>query len=273
MAALVAGCAKPPSDHARLTTAALPTGEAVAILSQDMPAPLTASGDQHEAAPLAGRDLVVATVADLRKLAPKEVILTFDDGPHPSITPKILATLDKYGVKATFFMVGTMATSYSSVARQVALAGHTVGAHSHNHENLSAITFEAAQEVLAKGDGEIAAALKPAGRKMAPFFRFPYLLETRALRADLSGAGTVIFGVDIDSWDYLDQTNEEILNRTLRRLDAKGKGVVLFHDIQPHTAVLLPDFLDALIERGYKVVHAVPQDQSVPDIRAVLASL
>ena len=114
---------------------------------------------------------------------------------------------------------------------------------------------------------------KPAGRTLAPFFRFPYLAETRALRADLTGSGIVIFGVDIDSWDYLKQSNERILARTLRRLDAAGRGIVLFHDIQPHTAKLLPAFLDAVRERGFTIVNAVPPANSAPKIKAVLASL
>ena len=113
---------------------------------------------------------------------------------------------------------------------------------------------------------------RPAGPSRR-FFRFPYLAETRALRADLTGSGIVIFGVDIDSWDYLKQSNERILARTLRRLDAAGRGIVLFHDIQPHTAKLLPAFLHAVRERGFTIVNAVPPANSAPKIKAVLASL
>ena len=293
LAGLVAGCAKPPQDQAELTTQAMASGPVAAVTTQPMPDvlgkgsslptildPKTLEALEDAsiqtgaiATPsIAGRTLYVSSVKDLEKLKPGEIILTFDDGPHPTITPKILATLKEYGVKATFFMVGKMAKAHAETAQLVATAGHTVGSHSHNHENFTAITYDAAIASVDTSESEIAAALKLAGKKPSPFFRFPYLAQTKALRADLIGAGFVIFDVDIDSWDYLSQSTDTILNRTLRRLDEKGKGIVLFHDIHARTAKLLPAFLDALSERGYKVVRAMPKNTSIFDM-ITLASL
>ena len=293
LAGLVAGCAKPPQDGAELTTQAVAAGPVGAVTSQPIPDVLGKAGTlptildpktlealsdpsivtgSIAVQSIAGRTLYVSSLKDFEKLKPGEIILTFDDGPNPSITPKILATLKEYGVKATFFMVGKMAKAHAETAQLVAKAGHTVGSHSHNHENFTAITYDAAISSVDTSEAEIAAALKPAGKKPAPFFRFPYLAQTKALRTDLSGAGFVIFDVDIDSWDYLSQSTDTILNRTLRRLDEKGKGIVLFHDIHARTAKLLPAFLEALRERGYKVVRAVPKNTSIFDM-ITLASL
>ena len=292
-AGLLSGCAKPPQDEAVLTTQALPSAEVGAVAHQAMPSPIGASSKlptildaktlkalnddevvtaSVEGLSMAGRTLYISSVADFAKLRPGEVILTFDDGPHPTITPKILKTLKAYKVKATFFMVGKMAKAHAETAQLVAKAGHTIGSHTHNHENLSAITFDAALTSVTKSETEISAALKPAGGKLSPFFRFPYLVETRALRTDLTDSGITIFGVDIDSWDYLSQSSETVLKRTLRRLDEKGKGIVLFHDIHARTAKLLPDFLDALRERGYTVVRAVARNQTLFDM-ITIASL
>ena len=293
LAGLVSGCAKPPQDQAELTTQAVASGSVGAVSNQSMPdvlgkaetlptilnpKTLKALNDPSIVTgalamqSIAGRTLYVSSIKDFQKLKPGEIILTFDDGPSPSVTPKILATLKEYGVKATFFMVGNMAKAHSKTAQLVAKAGHTIGSHSHNHENFTAITHDAALNSVDVSEAEIAAALKPVSKKPAPFFRFPYLAQTKGLRADLSGAGLVIFDVDIDSWDYLSQSTDTILNRTLRRLDDKGRGIVLFHDIHSRTAKVLPAFLEALRERGYKVVRAVPKNTSIFDM-ITLASL
>lgn len=291
-AGLLAGCAKPPQDEAVLTTQALPSEDVGAVAHQAMPAALGPPSElptildaktlttlrdpdivtgSIEGLGIAGRTLYVSSVADFAKLRKGEVILTFDDGPHPTITPKILKTLKAYGVKATFFMVGKMARAHAETAQLVAKAGHTIGSHTHNHENLSAVTYEAALTSITKSEIEISAALKPGGYKLSPFFRFPYLMETRALKADLADSDITVFGVDIDSWDYLSQSTDKVLKRTLRRLDEKGKGIVLFHDIHARTAKLLPDFLDALQEHGYTVVRAVPKSRSLFDMINIAA--
>ena len=63
----------------------------------------------------------------------KDVYLTFDDGPIPEVTPKVLAILDKYGIKATFFMVGENIDKHPEVFAQVLAAGHSIGNHTYNH--------------------------------------------------------------------------------------------------------------------------------------------
>lgn len=195
--------------------------------------------------------------SDLR-LKAGEVLLTFDDGPSVTQTPRILKALAQYGVRATFFMVGKSAKAHPGLVQQVARAGHTIGSHTHNHENLAKRSQASAVKAVLTGEDEVAAALAPIGKKVAPFFRFPYLAQTRALRANLQDSGLVIFDVDVDSADYKKDSSAAVLARVLARLDAAKGGIVLFHDIHGRTARMLPDFLAALKERGYKIVHAVP---------------
>lgn len=271
---LVTGCAKPPEPRAVLgksqqmpapvsgTVGAKTTKTAASSNIVDEELTTASIGDTTIKGNLAGRVLKVADVSDI-KLRQGEVILTFDDGPAPQTTPLVLAALKSYDVKATFFMVGSMAKAHVTTARAVARAGHTIGSHTHGHENLANLDTIDALRAVANGENEVARAIAPTGKKVAPFFRFPYLAQTGVLRADLSDLGVVVFDVDIDSLDFKKQTSDEVLARTLARLDQKGKGIVLFHDIHRRTAGLLPAFLNALDERGYKVVQAVPKHRPV----------
>ncbi|MEM6761458.1 MAG: polysaccharide deacetylase family protein [Pseudomonadota bacterium] len=206
---------------------------------------------------LAGRTLRVNKISDI-KLAQKEVVLTFDDGPIPKRTGAILATLKSYGVGATFFVVGQMARSYPSMVRKVAQDGHTVGHHTNRHANLRNLSRAAALKEIAQGERAVSKALSGSGQMAAPFFRFPYLAHTTALRRALAERGTVVIDPDIDSKDYFRQSSDVILRRTMRRLRRKGKGVLLFHDIHARTVRLMPKLLARLKADGYSVVHLVP---------------
>lgn len=259
--ALLGGCAKPPSQQPVVTTAdPVVTGSilpaSMPITQQPMPHRIFSSTN------LGGRTLSVASTSDII-LRPGEVILTFDDGPRPGKTNDILATLDDYGVKATFLMLGSAAKAHPALARQVASQGHTVGSHTYNHVDLSTLTRQVALDEIAKGEAAVADALKGSGHTPAPFFRFPYLSQTGFLRTSLLQGSVVVLDVDIDSKDYFKDDAETVAQRTLARLDARGSGIILFHDIHQRTVDMLPTFLAALQERGYSVVRLVPKDTGV----------
>lgn len=202
---------------------------------------------------LSGRTMRVASIGDIR-LRSKEVILTFDDGPVPGRTDKILDTLDRYGVKATFLMVGTMVQNNPALARQVYRRGHSIGSHTWTHDNLARKGFEASVADIRRGE----AALRSAGLRDIPFFRFPYLADTQALRRHLGNRGVIVLDTDIDSKDYLKTSPATLANRTMAKVRARGKGIILMHDLQPRTVKALPSFLAMLKREGYKVVNLQP---------------
>lgn len=208
---------------------------------------------------LVGRTIEIAQTSDI-VLAPGEVVLTFDDGPRPGKTPAILDTLDAFGVKATFLMLGNAAEAHPELAREVALRGHTIGSHTYDHADLTKLSRQAALAEIVRGEEAVAKALDGAGRGLSPFFRFPYLSQTPFLRTNLVQGSMVVLDVDIDSKDYFDSTPEQVVQRTLAALEARGSGVILFHDIHERTVGLLPDFLTALEAKGYHVVHLVPRE-------------
>ncbi len=193
-------------------------------------------------------------------LKEKEVVLTFDDGPLRAHTKSVLEALSAHCTKATFFMVGRMAIADPEMVREVARRGHTIGTHTWSHANLHTLSPDRAQSQIELGMSAVERAL---GKPVAPFFRFPYLADTKGLLAHLESRGIATFSIDIDSYDYRTPSGEIVYRNVMNALSAKGKGVVLFHDIQPSTARGLKRLLDDLKARGFKVVHLMPKSDAM----------
>lgn len=262
--AMLGGCAKPVSPQSRLS--ATPTVDMVKTAAIATPAVMRVEQPMPEEIftprTIGGRTLAVGTSADI-VLKPGEVVLTFDDGPRPGKTEAILATLSRFGVKATFLMLGSSAEANPRLAQRVAAAGHTVGSHTYDHVNLAELSRQEAIAEIVKGEDAVSAALAGGGQRLSPFFRFPYLAETGFLRTGLLQSGAVVLDVDIDSKDYYKDSPRVVAQRTLSRLEARGSGIILFHDIHQRTVEMLPIFLEELAKRGYSVVRLVPRDNSV----------
>lgn len=265
VASALAGCAKPPKQT-DLISQPIPTVETTASVSAYLPADIRLEQAMppriFAASNIAGRVLTVAATTDII-LNPGEVIITFDDGPRPGKTPAILDTLDQFGVKATFLMLGASAQAHPEIARMVAKRGHSVGSHTFEHVDLTTLSRQAAYAEITRGEQAVSDALRGAGNGLAPFFRFPYLAQDGFLRTDLMGGDMVVLDVDIDSKDYYKDTPAVVAQRTLDRLDARGSGVILFHDIHQRTVDMLPEFLSELAARGYSVVHLEPSKPGV----------
>jgi len=189
-------------------------------------------------------------------LADGEVVLTFDDGPMRRHTQAVLDALERHCTKGTFFMVGTMALSDPAMVREVALRGHTVGSHTWSHRyQLGKVTPQRATQEIELGISAIQLAL---GQPIAPFFRFPFLSDQKVAMAHLGQRNISAFSIDVDSLDYRSRGPggaDQVFRRVMADLAQKRKGILLFHDIQPSTAAALPRILDALKQRGFKVVH------------------
>lgn len=186
-------------------------------------------------------------------LKPKEVVLTFDDGPMPWITKSILDTLDRYCTKATWFAVGRMAIAYPNSVKDIMARGHTMGTHTWSHPlNLRRLSVAKATDQIERGFAAVAMA---AGQPIAPFFRFPGLSDSDPLLAHLQSRGVATFTVDVVSNDsYIGDANK-LAQYTIRQIEQRQGGIVLFHDIKAATAKALPIILAALTQKGYKVVH------------------
>ncbi len=198
-------------------------------------------------------------------LKPKEVVLTFDDGPLPWITKSILDTLERFCTKATFFAVGKMAIAYPETLREVMARGHTLGTHTWSHPmNIRRLPIEQSVAEIERGFAAVAAA---AGQPIAPFFRFPGLGDSGPMLTHLQKRHVATFTVDVVSNDSYIPSVERLTRETLAKVDQHNGGIILFHDIKAVTAKALPGILSELQRRGYRVAHMVSKHAFVPDQR------
>ena len=189
-------------------------------------------------------------------LGPREVVLTFDDGPMPWITTSILDTLDQFCTKATFFSVGQMAIAYPETTKSVIHRGHTLGTHTWSHPlNIARLQPDQSIAEIERGFAAVAMA---AGQPIAPFFRFPGLSDSGRLLDHLQKRGIASFTVDVVSNDSFIGDARRLAQTTLQRIEQRQGGIVLFHDIKASTAKALPVILGELVQRGYRVVHLKP---------------
>jgi peptidoglycan/xylan/chitin deacetylase (PgdA/CDA1 family) len=191
-------------------------------------------------------------------LADHEVVLTFDDGPWPATTPKVLAALAHECVHATFFLIGKPASEHPDLVRRIAAEGHTIGTHTWTHPSLQRIKPDAAVEQIDRGISAVDAALHGGSSKLAPFFRFPGFESTPATLDLLQSRGIMVFGADLWASDWNPMTPQQELKLITDRLDAAKKGIILLHDPKAQTAAMLPAFLRYLRENDYHVVHLEP---------------
>jgi peptidoglycan/xylan/chitin deacetylase (PgdA/CDA1 family) len=203
-------------------------------------------------------------------LADKEVVLTFDDGPWPT-TPTVLKALADECTKAVFFPIGLHSTYHPDILKQVAAAGHTVGAHTWSHADLHSkkLNEQQGKDEIEKGFSAIKMAL---GANPSPFFRFPGLAHTQPTLDYLGTRNIAMFSVDIDSLDFKSSSSDQVINTVMTKLDKQGKGIILMHDLQKHTAQALPTILRRLKAGGYKVVEmkAKAPLETLPEYDALL---
>ncbi|MES1218845.1 MAG: glycosyltransferase, partial [Bacteroidota bacterium] len=166
-----------------------------------------------------------------------EVILTFDDGPDPDYTPRILDILKREKVPAAFFVVGMNAEAHLPILKRIYHEGFEIGNHTFTHPNIAAVSERRAQTEIEATRLLIEAAT---GRSTI-LFRAPYNADaepTRAvelkplLRSKLEGYYTVGESIDPDDWDIEHGTNaDSIYNRVVRLYESHpDKGIILFHD-------------------------------------------
>jgi peptidoglycan-N-acetylglucosamine deacetylase len=190
-------------------------------------------------------------------LGDKEIVLTFDQGPHSYYTKNVLDVLDRHCVKATFFFAGGAASKYSYAVRDADRRGHTIAAApwtpSANFENIG---YEAARTEIEKG---LAAVSKASGQGIAPFFRVSSPNLAPDVQAYLKESGVSLWRYDVAADDGdSGLTATKLANRTITRVQEAGKGVIQFHDTSRTTVDALDSILLNLKLGGYKVVHLVP---------------
>lgn len=149
------------------------------------------------------------------------VALTFDDGPHPESTPRLLDILEKHQARATFFMVGEAAQRYPDIVRRVAEAGHAIGNHSWDHSSLPLLSGRERRAQIRACEK----ALAPYGQRL---FRPPYGYQSVASRLDALWLGYQVITWSVTASDWQDRDAHWITDQLVNEI--KPGSIVLFHD-------------------------------------------
>lgn len=175
----------------------------------------------------------------------KTIALTFDDGPDPDYTVRILDILDKYKAKATFFMVGKRVHTYPEIAKKVAKAGHELGNHTWNHPSLTKVDDTTLyNEVRSTSD-----IIEGVTGQLATVFRPPYGAVDDKVR-ESTKLPVVLWSVDTLDWEHHDP---ELLLAHIEK-DVRPGSIILMHDIHETTADGLDAVLEYLQSQNYKFV-------------------
>ncbi len=175
--------------------------------------------------------------------------MTFDDGPHPQHTPRLLDMLKQRGIKATFFLVGQNAAQYPEILKRMAAEGHELANHSYTHPILNPLGEGGIREQLDKTHQAVLGATGITMKLLRP----PYGALTENMRRwtfQTFGYRTVLWDVDPLDWKVRDaaRVQSEILGH------ARAGSIVLAHDIHKSTVDAMPETLDALAAKGFKFV-------------------
>ena len=212
---------------------------------------------------------------------PGEVALTFDDGPDPEWTPRILDILKAKGVKASFFVIGANAESYPDLVQRIVAEGHDLGNHTFTHPNLGELP-DVLVELEINANQRLIEALT--GRSMR-LFRAPYMGDTDPTTSDeiipieiAQSMGSISVGVSVDPDDWQQPLVDEIVQRVLDQVsdpnpETRG-NIILLHDSggdRSATVAALPELIDRLKARGYSFVPAselagMTQPQAMPRV-------
>ena len=194
-----------------------------------------------------------------------EVVLTFDDGPLPRYSNQILNILASQCVKATFFTIGQMAHDHPEGVRRLRDAGHTIATHTENHPLfMKRLPIEQARQEIDDGVADVTAAAGDPG-VVAPFFRIPGLSRAESAEDYLASRGIQTWSADFLADDWREISSSRVVELAIKRLEAKGKGILLLHDIHERTVEALPRILHEMKVRGYRIVQVVPATPERPE--------
>ena len=193
------------------------------------------------------------------ELPPKTLLLTFDDGPHPRYTDQILAILKKYKLEAVFFQVGRNLgafekdgnvkwTAASAASYRVIQEGSTLANHSYSHPLLTRLNPAAYTQEIESTD----ALLRDIEKGDPPLFRPPYGAANQAIADFVASQKMKMMLWNIDSMDWADPIPKSIAQRVFDRIAQVGRGIILFHDIHPRAAAVLPELIETLESQGYR---------------------
>mmetsp|Transcript_19748 Transcript_19748/g.33565 ORF Transcript_19748/g.33565 Transcript_19748/m.33565 type:complete len:286 (-) Transcript_19748:1342-2199(-) len=181
------------------------------------------------------------------KAANNTIALTFDDGPHGTLTPRLLNILKDKGAKATFFVMGIKAVMHPGILKRAMEEGHEIANHAWNHPVMSKLSRDEVHNQLSR----TTVAIEDATGARPAVMRPPYGNTNKKLNEHIfneENLRVIIWSLDTIDWKR--PAPEQIVNRTASLI--KSGSVILCHDIHPGTIKAMPVLIDRLIAEGYK---------------------
>jgi peptidoglycan/xylan/chitin deacetylase (PgdA/CDA1 family) len=183
----------------------------------------------------------------LARIDSPHIAITFDDGPHPALTPTLLDLLARDKIRATFFCLGQAAERHPEILRRIISEGHEIGNHSWSHPDLTTLSDDAVRSELQRADLAIfqAAGVHPT------LMRAPFGSLTQTQCQWICGEfryKVILWSVDPHDWK---ETNPEVIARHIVRKTKPG-SIILSHDIKPQTIAAMPAAIEALLAKGFK---------------------
>ncbi len=183
------------------------------------------------------------------------IAMTFDDGPHATLTPRLLDILKERHIKVTFFVLGQLVKEHPEIVQRAVAEGHEIGNHSWDHKALNKLGPDGLQHELT----DTSAVIKEATGKPVTLMRPPYgATNPRLSRAIEKDFGMKVILWSVDPLDWKDPgpkvVESRILSGSKESGGAKPGAIILSHDIHKGTVEAMPSTLDALLAKGYKFV-------------------
>lgn len=181
------------------------------------------------------------------KVPGQEIAMTFDDGPHAELTPRLLDMLHGWGLKATFYLIGRNARAYPKLVERIVAEGHEVGNHSWSHPMLSRLGDVKVRAELQSTHDAIVQACGVAPKNYRPPYGAITAKQKQWIAAEF-GYPTILWSVDTNDWK--DRNSEIVSGRILN--ETRGGSIILAHDIHPTSVDAMPPSLPVLRDRGFK---------------------
>ncbi len=181
-------------------------------------------------------------------VAGRYLALTFDDGPHASLTPKLLDMLKKKNAHCTFFIVGQNAAEYPDIVKRAAAEGHEIANHSWSHPSLSKLSVSGIESQLDRTDAVIEKTIGRGTKLVRP----PYGATNATVRKIIAERGEAIILWSVDPLDWKYRNADRVAAKLIE--GAAPGAILLAHDIHPTTVAAVPEVLAKLTAEGYQFV-------------------
>lgn len=180
----------------------------------------------------------------------KEIILTFDDGPDPEKTPRLLDALAKHKISAVFFVIGRNAVRYPKIVQRAIKEGHLIGSHTYSHPHLPSMNYFDAKREIMKGHEAMLEASQGIDSR---FFRYPGGCRAALLDSFLQRNSMHSFFWDIDSHDHKTKNPFDLCMITIDKIKKSQGGILLFHDTLQQTVDMADMLLKNIVNLNYNI--------------------